>query len=135
MRRLAFASFCFAAFAFIAPAQDAAKPKYPDTKRTDHIDELHGVKVDDPYRWLEADVRTSKEVADWVAEQNKVSSAYLAAIPQRESINRRLTELWNYEKFSSPQKVAGRYYIFGRNDGLQNQNVMYSADSLDAEPQ
>jgi prolyl oligopeptidase len=107
--------------------------KYPDSRRTDHTDTLHGVKVADPYRWLEDDVRKAKEVADWVAAENKVTSAYLAAIPERASIQQRLTHLWNYEKMSAPSKVAGRYY-FKRNNGLQNQDVLYVADTADGPP-
>lgn len=103
---------------------------YPAAKRVDHVDEYHGVKVPDPYRWLEDDVRTSKEVADWVEAENKITFKYLEAIPEREKIKKRLTELWNYEKFSPPFKEGGRYYYF-KNDGLQNQDVLYVADSLD----
>ena len=79
---------------------------YPQAKRGDQVDEYHGVKVADPYRWLEDDVRTSKEVADWVAAENQVTFKYLEAIPEREKIRKRLTELWNYEKYSPP--VQGR---------------------------
>jgi prolyl oligopeptidase len=106
---------------------------YPAAKRIDHVDQYHGAKVADPYRWLEDDVRTSKEVADWVAAENKITYGYLEAIPQRETIKKRLTELWNYEKFSPPTKEGGRYYYF-KNDGLQNQDVLYVLDSLDATP-
>src|SRR5262245_60563331 len=108
--------------------------KYPETRRTDHADVLHGLTVADPYRWLEQDVRVSKEVADWVEEQQKVTEAFLAKIPQREQIKQRLTELWNYEKYTAPQKVAKRYYVFSKNDGLQNQFVYYKQDRLDGEP-
>jgi len=108
--------------------------KYPPTKRVEHFDDYHGVKIHCPYRWLEEDVRTSKEVADWVEAQNKVTNAYLAAIPQRETIKKRLTDLWNYEKYSAPTKVAKRYYVFSKNDGLQNQSVYYVQDRLDSEP-
>ena len=106
---------------------------YPKTPRGDQIDVYHGVKVADPYRWLEADVRTSPEVAEWVAAENKVTSAYLEAIPQRDAIRRRLTELWNFAQYSSPMKAGGRYYYL-KNDGLQNQSVLYMMDSLDGEP-
>ena len=67
--------------------------KYPETRRVDQVDTFHGVKVADPYRWLEADVRESPEVAEWVTKQNEVARAYLDAIPQRPQIERRLTEL------------------------------------------
>ena len=110
-----------------------ATAAYPETRRVDHVDVYHGVKVSDPYRWLEADVRTSPEVAAWVAAENKVTAAYLAAIPQREAIRRRLTELWNFAQYSAPRKEAGRYY-YQKNDGLQNQAVLYVMDSLDGKP-
>ncbi|HEV3204875.1 MAG TPA: S9 family peptidase, partial [Gemmataceae bacterium] len=107
--------------------------QYPQTRRVDHVDLYHGTKVADPYRWLEEDVRKSEEVAAWVAAQNKVTLAYLQSIPERDAIQRRLTELWNYEKYSVPFKVAGRYY-FSKNDGLQNQSVLYGLESLNGEP-
>ena len=106
---------------------------YSPTKKIDHVDELHGVKVPDPYRWLEDDVRESKDVAEWVAAKNKETFAYLASIPQREAIKARLTELWNYEKYGAPFK-AGRRYCYFKNDGLQNQSVLYKQDSLGGEP-
>jgi prolyl oligopeptidase len=107
--------------------------KYPETKKVDHVDEHHGTKVPDPYRWLEDDVRQSKEVAAWVEAQNKVTFAFLESIPQREAIKKRLTDLWNYEKYGVPVKAGGRYYYF-KNDGLQNQSVMYAIDTLTSEP-
>ena len=109
-------------------------PTYPSTRRVDQVDTLHGTKVEDPYRWLEAEIRTSKEVADWVAAQNKITAAYLANIPEREPIKQRLTELWNYEKIEPPRQVAGRFYVFSRNDGLQNHDVLYTAETPDAKP-
>ena len=89
---------------------DDSKLTYPKTKRIDHTDDYNGVKVADPYHWLEEDVRKDKAVAQWVAEQNKLTSAYLHAIPQREAILKRLTELWNYERYSAPSKIGGRYF-------------------------
>ena len=70
---------------------DDSRMTYPQTRRVDHVDVYHGIKVADPYRWLEADVRESKEAAAWVAEQNKLTFAYLESIPQRETIHKRLT--------------------------------------------
>jgi prolyl oligopeptidase len=99
----------------------------------DHVDVYHGTTVRDPYRWLEDDVRQSKEVAQWVAEQNKVTFGYLESIPERETIRKRLTQLWNFEKYSSPFKEGGRYY-YTKNDGLQNQDVLYVMDNLDNPP-
>ena len=107
--------------------------KYPATKRIDHVDDYHGVKVADPYRWLEGDVRTDKAVADWVAEENKVTFAYLNSLPGRDAIKKRLTDLWNYEKISAPTRV-GTYYVFSKNDGLQNHAVYYTQDTLNSEP-
>ncbi|NUQ52100.1 MAG: S9 family peptidase [Phycisphaerales bacterium] len=107
--------------------------EYPATRRGEVVDDYHGTKVADPYRWLEDDVRQSAEVAAWVEAQNKITFAHLEAIPQRERIQNRLTELWNYEKFSTPSKVGRRYFFF-KNDGLQNQDVLYVQPSLEAEP-
>ncbi len=106
---------------------------YPPTRRVEHFDVYHGVKIADPYRWLEADIRTSPEVAAWVAAENKLTAAYLDAIPQRDAIRRRLTEIWNFAQYSSPMKEGGRYYYL-KNDGLQNQAVLYVMHTLDGEP-
>jgi prolyl oligopeptidase len=116
-------------------AAAAAEPPltYPDTRRVDQVDDYHGTKVTDPYRWLEDDVRKSKDVADWVEAENKVAFRYLEAIPGRDALKRRLTELWNYEKYSAPHQVAGRYF-YSKNDGLQNQAVLYVQESLHGEP-
>lgn len=120
---------------FFAMCSFADEPlKYPTTKRIDHVDNYHGVTVPCPYRWLEDDVRVSTEVAAWVDEQAKFTEAYLKAIPQREQIKQRMTELWNFEKYSAPAKVAKRYYVYSKNDGLQNQSVYYIQDKLDSEP-
>ncbi|HZY87995.1 MAG TPA: prolyl oligopeptidase family serine peptidase [Gemmataceae bacterium] len=107
--------------------------RYPETRRGDQVDVYHGTRVADPYRWLEDDVRRSSEVAAWVAAQNKVTSAYLNAIPQREAIRKRLTELWDYPRYSAPHKEGGRYF-FSKNDGLQNQSVLYTMEALDGTP-
>ncbi len=99
---------------------------YPNAKKVDQIDDYQGVKVADPYRWLE-DV-DSAETKAWVDAENKVTNDYLATIPQREQLKKRLTELWNYEKYTAPFK-AGKHYYYYKNDGLQNQSVLYIADS------
>jgi len=106
--------------------------EYPEARRSDHVDAYHGTRVADPYRWLETDVREAPEVADWVAAQNRVTVAYLEAIPAREKIRRRLTALWDYPRYSSPFKEGGRYY-YSKNDGLQNQSVVYVTEALDRE--
>lgn len=118
----------------VSPAHSEDRYAYPETKRIVHVDTYHGTEVEDPYRWLEDDVRQSTEVADWVARQNAVTFAYLETLPEREKIRERVTALWDYEKYSTPLKAGGRYY-FQKNDGLQNQAVLYRQDSLDAEPQ
>ena len=107
------------------------KIDYPDTKKVDQTDVYFGTKIEDPYRWLEND--TSKETEDWVIAQNKVTFDYLAKIPFRENIKSRLTDLWNYAKISTPFKKGG-YYFYFKNEGLQNQSVMYIQDDLDSEP-
>ena len=108
------------------------KIKYSETRRVDHVDEYHGVKVPDPYRWLEDDVRENKDVAVWVEAKNKEAFGYLKTIPEREPIRKRLNELWNYEKFGTPFKAGGRYYYY-HNSGLQNQSVLFTQDSLEDE--
>jgi prolyl oligopeptidase len=132
-----FFTMMFAIFSLFTAvkATAAAEPRieYPRSKRSEQVDVLHGVKVPDPYRWLETDVRESKEVADWVEAENVVTDRFLDAIPQREAIRARLTELWNYARYSSPRKEGGRYYYL-KNDGLQPQAVLYVLDALDAKP-
>jgi prolyl oligopeptidase len=112
---------------------DDTRLAYPQTRRVDHVDTYHGTKVEDPYRWLEDDVRHSPDVAEWVKVENQLTESYLAAIPQRETIRRRLTELWNFAQYSPYMKEGGRYFFF-KNDGLQNQPVLYVAESLEAQP-
>jgi len=107
------------------------KIEYPVTRKGDVADEYFGKKVADPYRWLEDDM--SAETAAWVAEQNKLTSSYLSAIPYREEIRSRLEKMWNYEKFTAPVNEGG-YSYYKRNDGLQNQFVVYRQKG-DAEPE
>lgn len=95
---------------------------YPPTQKVDQIDEYFGTKVEDPYRWLEDDL--SEQTKAWVTAQNEVTQDYLGQIPYRDAINKRLEDLWNYEKFSAPF-VEGEYTYFFKNDGLQNQYVLY----------
>lgn len=107
------------------------KIDYPESKKVDQVDDYHGTKVMDPYRWLEnADAENTKT---WVEAQNKVTFAYLNEIPAREQLKQRLTKLWNYERYGTPFSEGGRYF-YSKNNGLQNQSVLYTAESLSAEP-
>ena len=114
-------------------SQASDQVRYPESRREAVHDTFHGVKVADPYRWLEQDVRESKEVQQWVAAENKVTQAYLQAIPQRDAISKRLTQLWNYPKYSAPFQRGGKYFYY-KNNGLQNQTVLYVTNSLDEAP-
>ncbi|MEQ1861982.1 MAG: prolyl oligopeptidase family serine peptidase [Chthoniobacteraceae bacterium] len=104
---------------------------YPATRQAEVIDDYHGTKVADAYRWLEDD--NSPETAAWVEAQNKVTFGFLESIPQRDAIRARLKTLWNYERFGIPHAEGGRYF-FSHNSGLQNQAVLLVADAIDAEP-
>jgi prolyl oligopeptidase len=117
-------SILFVAALMSASAALAAPIAYPETQRGFEVEARHGLSVPDPYRWLEADVRTDANVAKWVEAQNKVTMAYLAGLPKRDAIQKRLTELYNYERFGIP-KVRGGVQFFARNSGLQNQSVLY----------
>jgi prolyl oligopeptidase len=112
-------------------AQPAMPPSYPATRQTSQVDVYHGVTVADPYRWLEDD--NSAETKAWVEAQNRLTFSFLDKIPQRDAIQRRLTQLWNYERYGVPSQRGGRYF-FTKNDGLQNQSVLYTMTSLTAEP-
>jgi prolyl oligopeptidase len=122
----------FALTALIA-ADKPAPPKldYPKAKTVDQIDDYHGTKVSDPYRWLEN--TDSPDTHAWIEAENKLTFSYLDQIPYRSAIRERLTKLWNYERFDVPEQRGGRYF-YQHNDGLQNQNVLFVADSLNAEP-
>jgi len=116
----------------LTTAQCAQKIKYPNTRKGDHIDEYHGVKVSDPYRWLEDD--RSEETGDWVTEQNRLTESYLKQIPFRNDIKERLTKIWNYPKIGTPFK-EGPYYFFYKNSGVQNQSVLYYQKGLEGAPE
>lgn len=105
---------------------------YPTSRKIEQTDEYHGIKIADPYRWLEDP--DSEETKAWIEAQNQVTFAYLSEIPAREKIKQRLTQLWDYEKYSIPFKQGDRYFYF-KNDGLQNQSVLYTLTSLDGEAQ
>ncbi len=113
------------AAALMSAAPLAAAPvAYPVTATGPEVEARHGISVADPYRWLEADVRTDAKVAGWVEAQNQVTGAYLAGLPGRDAIKARLTELYDYERFGVP-KVKSGVTFFARNSGLQNQSVLY----------
>ncbi len=120
------------ALAFASCRKQAAKLTYPETKKVDVVDDYFGVKVADPYRWLEDD--NAEDTKAWVEAQNKVTFSYLERIPFRPKIKDRLTEIFNYPRYSSPRRV-GESYFFTKNDGLQNQSVWYIQKGLDGEPE
>lgn len=106
--------------------------QYPDTRKIDHSDDYHGTKVSDPYRWLEDD--NSPETLEWVKQENAVTFGYLDKIPYRSAVHHRLEELYNYAKYTSPFR-RGNLYFFFKNDGLQNQNVLYVQTGIDGKPE
>lgn len=107
--------------------------EYPVSKQVSQIDDYFGTPVADPYRWLEDDVRNSGEVRAWVESQNSLTYSQIKQLPYRKEIKARLTKLWDYEKFGTPFKRGQRYFYF-KNNGLQNQNVLYKLQSLGDEP-
>ncbi|MFN5046801.1 prolyl oligopeptidase family serine peptidase [Roseateles sp.] len=125
-----------AALALLAAASGlpalANSPSYPETRKVEQIDTYHGQRVADPYRWLEDD--NSAETKAWVQAQNRVTDAFLAAMPQREPVRKLYTELFNFEKIGVPFQEGGRYF-WTRNDGLQQQAVLYTARKLSDKPQ
>ncbi|HNO80347.1 MAG TPA: prolyl oligopeptidase family serine peptidase [Phycisphaerae bacterium] len=126
-------AFCFVTLVAVAAAGCAEQRhfEYPVARKGDVVDTYHGTKVPDPYRWLEDP--DSPESREWIEAENKLTFGYLEGIPQREKIQKRLTELWNYEKYGTPYKQGGRYFFY-KNDGLQNHSVLYTARNLDDEP-
>jgi prolyl oligopeptidase len=118
-------------FGWFATETDTTPLAYPKAKKVDQVDDYHGVKVADPYRWLED--TDSAETHEWVQAENKLTFSYLDQIPYRGAIRERMTKLWNYERFTVPEQHGGRYF-FQHNNGLQNQNVLLVADSLNADP-
>lgn len=112
-------------------ASPAPSLNYPESRTVEQVDDYHGTKVADPYRWLEA--LDSPETRAWIEAQNKVTNQVLESLPLRAKFKSRMTELWNYERFGIPSKEGGKYFLT-RNDGLQNQSVLYWLPALDAEP-
>ena len=118
-------------FTSAAPA-GAQTLQYPAARKSDVVDDYHGTRVPDPYRWLEDP--DSPESRAWIEAQNRLTAAYLAEIPARSTIRERLTKLWNYPKYGTPFRKGRRYFFF-KNDGLQNQSVLYKQASLTADPE
>ncbi|HEX2621348.1 MAG TPA: hypothetical protein VHL11_14415, partial [Phototrophicaceae bacterium] len=104
---------------------------YPPAHTVDVVDDYHGTPVADPYRWLEEP--DSPETQSFIAAQNTLTDEFLSEIPARESVRKRLTELWNYARYTAPFREGDHYYMF-QNDGLQNQSVMYRTDDLNETP-
>jgi len=104
--------------------------QYPSAHKSAVVDDYHGTPVPDPYRWLEDP--DAPDTRAWIEAENRITESYLAQIPQRDAIRRRLTQLWNYPKYGAPFHKAGRYFFF-KNDGLQNQSVLYKQASLVAD--
>ena len=117
------------------PKNELKKPSmlpYPETKIVIQTDNYHGNNINDPYRWLEND--TASDVIDWVKEENNITQNYLGQIPYRTQIKNRLTEIWDFPKYSSPFKEGDWYYFF-KNEGLQNQSILYRQKGLSGEPE
>ena len=113
-------------FAVSIPAQNGSG--YPKAKKVAQVDDYHGTKVSDPFRWME-DTKSSDTQA-WIEQENKITNAYLGSIAERDFLRKRFTELWNYERYSAPSKVTEGFYIYSKNDGLQNQSVLYRTSSI-----
>jgi prolyl oligopeptidase len=108
------------------------RPAYPATRRLDLVETRFGVSVADPYRWLEADVRSDADVRDWVTAENEASFAYLRALPGREILRARMAQLYSFERYGTPRKAGNRYF-YTRNAGLQNQSPLYVREGLHGE--
>jgi len=130
MKKLSF--FLIPLLAISCSQQPKSIPvSYPETQKIEHTDTYFGVEVADPYRWLEDD--RSDETAAWVNAQNEVTFGYLEQIPYRNEIKNKLTEMWNYPRQGVPFRAGDKYFMW-KNDGLQNQSVLYIMDGLDGEP-
>jgi prolyl oligopeptidase len=130
MKHVAPTAIAYMTLTAVAAAQSGLQ--YPVTRTVDHVDVYHGVTVPDPYRWLEDD--NSPETKAWVEAQNKVTFAYLDKIPYRKALTERLKSLYNYAKYSAPSR-KGDYFFFRKNDGLQNQSVLYIQKGLEGKPE
>lgn len=119
-------------FGLLAPLASAQSLDYPETRKVDDVDIYHGTKVADPYRWLEDD--RSEETAQWVKAENQITFSYLDKIPYRPQVMKRLEQLFNYPRYSAPFR-RGEYFFFFKNDGLQNQSVLYIQKGLNGTPE
>ena len=126
--------FCLVVGLFIFASTWAQEPpiKYPVTKKADQVDDYFGTKVEDPYRWLEE--MNSPETRQWINTQLEVTEKYLSSIEFRPQLKARFTELWNYERYSQPRK-EGEYYVFSKNDGLQEQDAVYMQKGPEGKPE
>jgi prolyl oligopeptidase len=124
-------NFYFLFFLILSYGCTTQNMKYPVTKKVHVVDTFYNITVEDPFRWLEDD--NSDETAEWVKEQNELTFSYLNKLPYRDKINKRLTELWDYPKTLTPFENSGRWFVF-KNNGLQNQNVLYLIDDFKKEP-
>jgi len=116
-----------------SPAATAAALTYPQTRRDNVVERQFGVDVADPYRWLENDVRNDPAVREWVTQQNQVTDRYLATLPARSAFRDRMRRIYDYERFGIPEEHGGRYF-YTRNDGLQNQSVLFVREGLNGTP-
>src|SRR2546421_11315721 len=120
-----------APIALLCAADSPTQFKYPPAPMSDQVDDYNGVKVADPYRRLENP--DAPESRKWIEAEDKVTFDFLKTIPERDGIRKRLTEVWDYERFGVPFKEKDRYF-FSKNSGLQNQNVLYSAKNFSEQP-
>ncbi|NPA35531.1 MAG: S9 family peptidase [Chlorobi bacterium] len=132
MKNISLLTIFSALILFLSGCNNNKPLKYPEAKRVDTIDTYFGHKVADPYRWLEDD--NSEETKKWVTEENKVTENYLKKILFRKKIEKRLKQIWNYERRSAPWKDGGLYF-YTKNNGLQNQSVFYMMKTLNSEPE
>lgn len=132
MRYLGVIHVCFMLSSLGVQGQATQPLTYPHARKTDQVDTYHGTQVADPYRWLEDD--RSAETAEWVKAENKVTFDYLAQIPYRKQLQNRLEQVYNYPKYSAPSR-KGEWFYFSKNDGLQNQAVLYRQKGLDGKPE
>src|SRR6187549_233613 len=131
MKSINFFLLLICAAAGTASLAQTSTLKYPMTRKENVIDSYHGKNINDPYRWLEND--TATEVKAWVTAQNDVTQNYLKQIPYRDKIRARLTDIFNYERFSAPMRIGDKY-LFSKNDGLQNQSVIYMQTGINGTP-